>query len=368
MIPKGKMKIVIKVGTSTLTDKDGLLDKKYLSNLAGHIAGLRKNWHEIIIVSSGAIGAGMGHLKLKKRPETLREKQALAAVGQPLIMNAYAEAFSVHSVSVAQVLLTRDDFEDRTKYINARNTLCELTEQRIIPVINENDTVAVEEINFGDNDTLAALVAASVNADKLVIFTDVDGLYDDHPSRGRLINTVEKITEEVENYATGGSSSGKGTGGMKTKLIAAKIASASGVETVITNGAKPELLDEIVSGGRAGTLFSAGKRRLEAKKSWIAFGKKPKGNLFVDKKAAEALTCKGKSLLAAGIMKISGTFKRGDTVFVTDSDTKKDFAAGLVNFSSEDMQLIKGKKTTEIKKMLGHAEDEVIHRDNLVIL
>ncbi|MCL2334608.1 MAG: glutamate 5-kinase [Endomicrobia bacterium] len=362
------MKIIIKVGTSTLTDKDGLLNKKYIANLAGCISNLQKNKHEVVIVSSGAIGAGMGCLKLIKKPKTLREKQALAAVGQPLIMNAYAEAFSGYCVSVAQVLLTRDDFDNRTKYINARNTLSELTDRGIIPVINENDTVAVDEINFGDNDTLAALVAAAVDADKLVIFTDVDGLYDGHPSNGKLIDRVEKITEEIEAFATGGSSSGKGTGGMKTKIAAAKIAAASGVETVITNGSKPELLEKIVSGAQCGTSFAAVKQRLEAKKSWIAFGKKPKGNIFVDKKAAQALTSGGKSLLAAGITKVSGTFKRGDTVYVTDSDTKRNFAAGLVNFDSGEMQLIKGKKTSEIKKMMEYAEDEVIHRDNLVIL
>lgn len=362
------MKIVIKVGTSTLTDKEGLLNKKYISEFAAVVSGIEKNGHNVIIVSSGAIGAGIGHLKLKSRPETLREKQALAAVGQPLVMNAYNEAFAKYGITVAQLLLTRDDFDSRTKYINARNTMSELIEKNIIPIINENDTIAVEEINFGDNDTLGALVASAVDADTLIILTDVDGLYDGHPSSGKLISKVEKITEEIEAFASPKSSSGKGTGGMKTKVLAAKIAAASGVNTVITNGMKLKLLNDIIECKEVGTVFSAGKNPLEAKKSWIAFSKKPKGTLFVDKKAAEALTLRGKSLLAAGVTDISGAFKRGDTVIVADKDTKKDFARGLINYDFEDMIKIKGKNTKEMKKIIASGEDEVIHRDNLVIL
>ena len=212
------MKLVIKVGTSTITDKNGGLNKRYINAFAKSVADIQKENNEILIVSSGAIGAGLGHLKLKNRPSSLREKQALAAVGQPLIMNAYALAFAAHNLSVAQVLLTRDDFENRVKYINARNTLCELIERKIIPIVNENDTVAVEEINFGDNDTLAALTACAVGAQLLVIFTDVDGLYNGVPSKSKVINVVEKITPEIENYATRKSSSAKGTGGMSAKL------------------------------------------------------------------------------------------------------------------------------------------------------
>ena len=197
------MKIVIKIGTSTLISKNGRINGKYVSELANNISALQNDGHEIIIVSSGAIGAAAGYLKLKSRPKTLREKQALAAVGQPIIMNAYSREFKKHKKTVAQVLLTRDDFDNRTKYINARNTLSRLLEQNIIPVINENDTVAFEEINFGDNDTLAALVAAAVDADKLFLFTDVDGLYEGHPSRGLLIRTIENINEEIESSADG---------------------------------------------------------------------------------------------------------------------------------------------------------------------
>ncbi|MDR1195017.1 MAG: glutamate 5-kinase [Endomicrobium sp.] len=312
------MKIIIKIGTSTLTDKTGGLNKKYIASLAKNISNLRKDGNEILIVSSGAIGAGMGCLKLKNKPKTLRQKQALAAVGQPLIMNAYGEAFRVYGINVAQVLLTRDDFDNRIKYINARNTLCELMEKGIIPVINENDTVAVEEINFGDNDTLAALAAAAVDADKLIIFTDVDGLYEGHPSRGLFIARVEKITEDIESFAGSDSSSGKGRGGMKTKILAAKIAAAAGADTIIANGANPDILKDINNEKARCTVFKAKTCRMEAKKSWIAFGKKPKGILTVDKKAAEALIKKGKSLLAAGITGVSGNFKRGDTVTVSE--------------------------------------------------
>ncbi len=462
------MKIVIKIGTSTLISKNGRINGKYVSELANNISALQNDGHEIIIVSSGAIGAAAGYLKLKSRPKTLREKQALAAVGQPIIMNAYSREFKKHKKTVAQVLLTRDDFDNRTKYINARNTLSRLLEQNIIPVINENDTVAFEEINFGDNDTLAALVAAAVDADKLFLFTDVDGLYEGHPSRGLLIRTVENINEEIESFADGKSSSGKGTGGMKTKIVAAKIATLAGVDTVIANGGRLGILKEIIAnekeyavcaenvisslnenemrqalkklalylgqkeqknktrpGGslselagvlrreknlgaqtlksfmwhlredeidlilRTGgnekeverfkkviagsarlpfTAFIAKVARLEAKKSWIAFSKKSKGNVYADKKAVEALKEKGKSLLAAGITAVSGNFKRGDTVTVTDAETKKDFAKGLINFDSGIMRAIKGMKSSEIKKMLDSPEQEVIHRDNLVIL
>ena len=362
------MKIVIKVGTSTLTDKDGLLNKKYIAELALELSEILKNNHQVILVSSGAIGAGIGHFKLKTKPKTLREKQALAAVGQPLVMSAYAEAYAKYGFTVAQLLLTRDDFDSRVKYINARNTLSELLEKNILPIINENDTIAVEEINFGDNDTLAALVAAAVDADILVILTDVDGLYDGNPSSGKLISRVEKITEEIESFASSKSSSGKGTGGMKTKILAAKIAASCGVNTIITNGAKLKLLKDITQGKDAGTVFAAKKSPLEAKKSWIAFSKKPKGAVFVDKKAAEALIVKGKSLLAAGVTGVSGNFKRGDTVTVCENGTKKDFARGLINYSFDDMIKIKGKNTKDIKKIISSGEDEVIHRDNLVIL
>lgn len=365
---RGKMRLVIKVGTSTLTSKNGLLNREYIFSLAEQISGLQDDNHEIIIVSSGAVGAGQAKLGVSSDRETTREKQAFAAIGQPLVMNAYSDAFLKYGKTVAQILLTREVFDKRAEYINARNTLNVLIRNKAIPIINENDSVSISEINFGDNDTLAALVAATIDADKLIIFTDVDGFYKGNSATSEIIPQIEKITEEIERYATGGSSSDKGTGGMKTKITAAKIAAASGVDTVITNGSKLYLLTDIVSDCQAGTVIKAKKQCLLAKKSWIAFSKKSKGTIFVDNKAADILLNKGKSLLPAGIVKISGTFHRGDTVNIANAETKKDFARGLTNYDSSVVEKIKGKKTIDIKKIMDTEEDEIIHRDNMVLL
>ncbi|MDR3306688.1 MAG: glutamate 5-kinase [Endomicrobium sp.] len=362
------MRLVIKVGTSTLTSKNGLLNREYIFSLAEQISGLQDDNHEIIIVSSGAVGAGQAKLGVSSDRETTREKQAFAAIGQPLVMNAYSDAFLKYGKTVAQILLTREVFDKRAEYINARNTLNVLIRNKAIPIINENDSVSISEINFGDNDTLAALVAATIDADKLIIFTDVDGFYKGNSATSEIIPQIEKITEEIERYATGGSSSDKGTGGMKTKITAAKIAAASGVDTVITNGSKLYLLTDIVSDCQAGTVIKAKKQCLRAKKSWIAFSKKSKGTIFVDNKAADILLNKGKSLLPAGIVKISGTFHRGDTVNIANAETKKDFARGLTNYDSSVVEKIKGKKTIDIKKIMDTEEDEIIHRDNMVLL
>jgi glutamate 5-kinase len=362
------LRIVIKVGTSTLISADGSLNKKYILELSGYIAELQNLKHEILIVSSGAIAAGLWHSKLNVNPANLSVKQAFSAVGQPLIMNAYAESFVKYGKPVAQILLTRDDFDKRLNYINLRNTLNVLIKRGIIPIINENDSVAVDEIKFGDNDTLAALLSAAVNADKLIIFTDVDGFYNGQPSKARLISKIEKITEEIESFAGSNSSSGKGTGGMKTKIAAAKIAVASGVETIITNGAKPDLLKKIILGQQAGTVVKAVNCNLKDKKKWIAFSKKPKGSIFVDAEAGKILIEKGKSLLSAGVVKISGDFKRGDTVNIFVVNSSKNFARGLINYDSVILDKIKGKKTSEIKKILSESGDEIINRDNLVVL
>ncbi|MDR2251233.1 MAG: glutamate 5-kinase [Endomicrobium sp.] len=358
------MRLVIKVGTSTLMSKEGLLNREYIFNLAQRLSKLQDDNHEIIIVSSGAVGAGRAKLGVYSKPKTTKERQAFAAVGQPLVMNAYSDAFMKYGKTVAQILLTREGFDKRAEYINARNTLNVLIQNKVIPIINENDTVSISEINFGDNDTLAALVAASIDADKLIIFTDVDGFYRGHPATSELIHKIDKITEDIERYAT----SGKGAGGMKTKITATKIAVASGVETVITNGSKLSLLKDIISDCQTGTVIKAEEQILQAKKSWIAFSKKPKGTIFVDNKAADILLNKGKSLLPAGIVKISGTFHRGDTVNIANAETKKDFARGLTNYDSSVVEKIKGKKTIDINKIIDTEEDEIIHRDNLVLL
>ncbi|MDR3253511.1 MAG: glutamate 5-kinase, partial [Endomicrobium sp.] len=238
----------------------------------------------------------------------------------------------------------------------------------VIPIINENDSVAVEEINFGDNDTLAALVAAAIGADKLIIFTDVDGFYGGHLSKSYIIHEIEAVTKQIESFANVKSSSGKGTGGMKTKLIAAKIAASSGIDTIITNGQKLNLLKDIISGCQVGTIIKAKQRYFKAKESWIAFSKKSKGTVFVDTKAADVLVSSGKSLLAVGIKKVNGSFKRGDTVTISNIDNNKDFARGLINYDSETVERIKGRKTSDIKKIVDATDEEVVHCDNLVIL
>jgi glutamate 5-kinase len=362
------LRLVIKIGTSTLTSKDGLLNRKYISSLAKHLCELQDDNHEIIIVSSGALSAGQAKLRVSSKPKTTREKQAFAAVGQPLVMNAYSDAFLKYGKTVAQILLTREVFDKRTEYINARNTLNVLIQNKVVPIINENDTVSISELNFGDNDTLAALVASTIDADKLILLTDVDGFYRGTPQTSKLIHKIDKITEDIESYATSSSSSAKGTGGMKTKITAAKIATASGVDTVIANGSKLNLLKNIISDCQVGTVIKAKKQYLQAKKSWIAFSKKSKGTIFVDNKAADILLNKGKSLLPAGIVKVIGTFHRGDTVNIANAQTKKDFARGLANYDSNIIEKIKGKKNVDIKKIIASKEDEVIHRDNLVLL
>jgi len=361
------MRIVIKVGTNLLAPADGLLDKSSIRALAEEIAALKKTGAGVVLVSSGAIGTGMGKMKITERPDSLREKQALAAIGQPILMQAYQECFGALGITIAQVLLNRQDFDDRSRYLNARNTMLSLLEMGVLPIINENDTVAVEEINFGDNDTLSALVAAKVSADWLFLLTDVDGLYIGGLEKGKVIPKVAKITAEIEACAGETSSSGKGTGGMKTKIMAAKIATASGVKMAIINGKSPEKISKMIEGEECGTVFLPGKA-LEPRKSWIAFGTKCKGKLVVDAGAAAALTQKDKSLLASGIAAVEGKFAVGDQVGIFDT-AGKELARGLTYFSAEDINKVKGKKSSEIKQILPDAAyEEVIHKDNLVIL
>lgn len=368
------MRIVIKIGTSTLTDKKGKLNISYITYFAKEIAALKKEKNiDIILVSSGAIGAGIGYLNLSKRPKLLREKQALASIGQPLIMEAYRQAFEPLNLSVAQILLTRYDFDDRQRYINIRNSINELLlKKNIIPIINENDSIAVDEINFGDNDTLSALVAVSNQADLLFILTDVDGLYEGVPCKSEIIKQIKKITDDLLKVATPDSSSGKGTGGMKTKLIAAKIAASSGVKTFIMNGTKLNLICEAVRGKSVGTEIFPDKK-LQSRKSWIAFGKKTKGCVIIDENASVAIKKKGKSLLASGIVDIKGNFNRGDTVGIYSAGhaekNKQEIARGLSNYNSNDLFKIIGLSSYEIKQ--NHPDiacEEVVHKDNLVLI
>ncbi len=324
--------------------------------------------HSVILVSSGAIRAGMARLQLTGRPRSIPQKQAAAAVGQGLLMHTYAQAFDPHRLPVAQVLLTRDDLRDRARYLNARNTFAALLHSRVVPIVNENDTVAVDEIKFGDNDTLAALVASLVEAETLLLLSDVAGLYDRDPTLfpdAALIPTVEKIDRGVEQRA-GAAQTTVGTGGMATKIQAAKICVRTGVRMVIAHGRRPDVVAEALS-GRCGTQFLPSPQRLRPRQRWIAYGVTPKGTVTVNDGARARLVEGGKSLLPAGVTHVAGHFAPGDLVRLADS-AGHPFAQGFVNYAQADLHKIMGRRTADIAAILGRkTADEVIHRDNLVL-
>ncbi len=393
-------RIVVKVGTSSLVSADGKLDTSKLSKLVGEISTLKARGNELVIVSSGAIRAGMQKLGMAERPKTIPEQQAAAAVGQSALMRMYEELFEAagkdedpspqplsqprfakgllaggasptavgEGVVCAQVLLTRDDFRHRTRYLNARNTLLTLLRFGCVPIVNENDTVATEEIRFGENDTLSALVAASVDADLLINLSDVDGLYDSDPRLGgecKLIPEVREIGPSIEGLAGGQGETG--SGGMRSKLDAAKIAANSGVQMVIANAARANVVLEIADGQKVGTCFLSRPKTLNQRKRWIAFGSRVKGKVIVNDGAKTALVKQNKSLLSVGVTGCTGAFEVGDLVSVVDEAGTK-IARGLANYSCEEINLIRGKRSEEIEAILGHKDfDEVIHRDNLVL-
>ena len=361
--------IVIKVGTNLLTDKRTGVRRRRIMQLARDVAFLRGLGHQVVIVSSGAIGAGVASLGLARRPRTIPEKQATAAVGQPVLMESYQAAFRKLGMHVGQILLTGDDFTERKRYTNARNTLRALFAQRVIPIINENDTIAVDEIKLGDNDNLSALVASLLGADLLVILSDVDGLYTDDPSKNPAavrIPIVHTITPDIEKLARK-SGSDLGTGGMVTKLQAARRCVASGVAMVIANGEDPSVLKDILTGEIRGTLFLPGSGRLSGRKKWIGYVAKPRGSVTVDDGARSALLARHTSLLPSGIIAISGEFRGQDTVSILDRDGLE-IARGVTNYSSADLHRIRGKRSGELPQILGRpSRDEVIHKDNLVI-
>ncbi len=359
--------IVVKIGSSSLADKAGNLDTKRLKRLAGDVAGLLKEKKRVAIVTSGAIVCGSAHLGISGKPRTIPEKQAAAAIGQSKLMHEYEKAFGESDITVAQVLLTRDAIADRNPYINARNTLSTLLDNGVVPVINENDTVSTDEIKFGDNDTLSALVASLIGADLLVLLTDVDGFYmKDENGDPQLVEEVSEVTREMEDEA--GRPSEQGTGGMITKLEAGKIAMDAGITMVIASSSKPGLLSDIASGKSSGTKFMPKISKLESRKRWLAHGLKRTGLLMVDGGAETALVKKGGSLLAVGILRAEGEFLAGEAVSVVD-ETGKELARGLVNYSKDDIDRIRGLKTEKLSDVLGYkASAEVIHRDNMVIL
>ncbi len=363
-------RIVIKVGSNILADSKGGLNIRRINSIAKNVAEVSSMGYEVLIVSSGAIAAGMKKLGLKEKPKDIRLKQAAAAVGQSSLVWAYEKNFNKYGKKVAQVLLIRDDFSERVRYLNSRNTIITLLSYGIIPIINENDTVSTDEIKFGDNDQLAALVSGLIDAERLIILSDVEGLYSSDPNKNpdaEIIPFISEITPEFENMA-GGTGSAVGTGGMYSKILAAKKAVSYGITVNIISGRKSGLIISLLKGGHHGTEFKPQTKKISSKKGWIAYAIKPKGSLVIDEGAVHAILKSGRSLLPSGIVKVEGVFGIGDAVYCIDIKGNR-IAKGIVNYSSYDTEKIKGKKTSEIETTVGYKySDEVVHRDNLVLL
>jgi len=352
---KTAARLVVKLGTGVLTDSRKQPDPAQLGQVVAQLAALQKSGREVVLVTSGAVGAGMGALGLEKRPADLAELQACAAVGQSRLMATYAELFARHGLLVAQVLLTHDDLEHHERHLNARNTLVTLLGRGVVPIINENDAVSFTEIKFGDNDRLSALVASLLPADLLVILTTVDGVIENFGrANPKTISVIEKIDSALEKIARG-TDSDTAVGGMKSKIEAAKIAVRSGIPLVIASGKKKNVLAKILGGEDEGTLFVAEPRKLQGRKRWIAFFHHPQGALFVDGGAKHALREKGKSLLPPGVARCEGEFAAGDVVRICDLDGTE-FARGITRFGSAAVRERKLPK------------EELVHRDDLVIL
>ena len=366
-------RIVAKFGTSLVTGDGDHLDHNIMSDLVSQVAQLHQQGLELLIVSSGAIASGRYKLGLTKKIKGIPFKQVLASVGQNHLMYVYEQLFSQHNITVAQALLTKADLSDRAGYLNARNTLLALLELRVLCVVNENDVVAVDEIQeakFGDNDNLSAMVANLVDADLLLILTDTVGLCTADPRRNpdaRLLPLVDKIDSEIELLAAG-TSSRVSTGGMVTKIEAAKLATASGVTVIIADGREPDVILRLAAGESIGTRFLPTNSKLESRQRWMLSGLSTKGKLVVDAGAAKALRKQNRSLLAAGIKQIEGNFQRGDIVNIYDPNGSR-LGCGIANYSSADIEVIKGVHSRKIANLLGYDYgSEVVHRNNLVIL
>ncbi|UQZ89212.1 glutamate 5-kinase [Deltaproteobacteria bacterium Smac51] len=360
-------RLVIKVGTNTLFENDGL-SRNRLKVLSRQIAALKKEGREVLVVSSGAIGAGFKKLGLAERPKSLKMKQACAAVGQVYLMAAWEKALGAEGALTAQILISALDLADRHRFLNAKNTLLALLEHGVIPVINENDTVAIDTLKVGDNDTMGALVTGLVEGDLFINLTDIDGLYNADPRQNpeaELIESVDRITPSILALAGGGGA--LGTGGMYTKVRAAKRLADLGTASVIANGGQRDVLLKVVGGEEVGTFFIPPSKRLASKKSWLAFASRPKGQVTVDGGCATAIGKKGKSLLPGGITALEGTFAAGDAVTIVD-EGGRNLAVGLSNYTSSEIEKIMGRSSRYIETALGYSHsDEVIHRDNMVL-
>ncbi len=355
---------VVKLGTQLLSDKEGRLDGPFLGKMAAQVATLRGRGVKVTIVSSGAIGAGLRELNLPKRPTDLAKLQAVAAVGQRRLMDEWAAAFKPHGLTVGQILLTRDDIDHRTRFLNLRNTIHAAHEMGVIPVINENDTVSTDEIvkiTFGDNDILAALVTHALRADLLVLLSVVDGILDAHGESVRLVDSIAAARDlvRVEKSALG-------KGGMNSKIEAARMVTESGEVMVVANGRSENILTHILDGEEVGTLFVPASRKMSSRNRWIGSARAT-GTIVIDDGAAKAVSQNNRSLLPAGIIKVEGDFERGDVVAIHGADGRL-LARGLSNYAAGDVDKIRGKKTAEVRSLLHEAAyDEVVHRDNLVV-
>jgi glutamate 5-kinase len=362
--------VVIKVGTNVLADATGRLDRHRIQSLADQLHRVRSGGRKVVLVTSGAIGAGVGKLGLSKRPADLPQLQACAAVGQTALMQLYQESLAPHGIQTAQILLTAGDFDSRGRYLNVRNTIRTLFEYGALPVINENDTVSVAEIKFGDNDHLAAMVTNLLRAPLLVLLTNVNGLYSDDPGTNpdaRLLATVPIIDKSVTELAAATQST-LGTGGMRSKLRAARLATAAGESVIMANGSLDGILDRVFAAEPVGTLFLPHGDDVPAWKRWVGFTARPKGSLRVDAGARRALVEQGKSLLPVGVTAVEGEFGKGDVVSILDA-SGVEIARGLTNYSSEDAARLRGKPTEQIASLLGSVPyPELVHRDNLVVV
>ncbi len=368
---KKAKRIVIKVGTSTITYANGKRNFSQIDRLAREISDLQNQGKEMILVTSGAVAVGVDRMGLPGKPKTIPGKQAAAAVGQGVLMHTYEKFFADYGQIVAQMLITKTEAIDRHRYTNTRNTFMELMRQRVIPIVNENDVVALDELKIGDNDNMSALVAGIVDADLVIILSDVDGLYTANPQThpdAVIVPEVAEITPEIEASA-GGVGSARGTGGMATKIQAAKAATSSGIHLVIASGTEKNAITRVLQGEELGTLFVSRENRLQFRKRWLAFGAKIAGSIVVDDGCAKAIRkAGGCSILPAGVFAVQGEFLPGSTVSVIDKDAHE-LARGLVHYSSAELEQIKGCNSGEIANILGHKNfDEVIHRDDLVIL
>jgi glutamate 5-kinase len=366
--------VVVKVGSRVLTREDGSLDDARVAAVADQLARLRLDGRKVVLVSSGAVAAGIGRLGWKRRPTDLAKLQAAAAVGQSRLIESYNKALAPHGLNAAQILLTAEDLQHRTRYLNTRNTLNALFRCGAIPIINENDTVAVDElqISFGDNDRLAALVTNLLRAPLMILLSDVEGVYDRNPSEpGATMMSVITHLDAAENFAkdaVGPARIQLSRGGMASKLRAARIAAAAGESVVIAAGRRPNVLLDILAGADIGTLILAEGRTVASRKRWIGWSATPRGKLLLDAGAANAVQSNGRSLLAVGVRGVEGNFAKGDVVSLCDP-AGREFARGLSNYTSTQMTTIAGQPTDRIAELLGHCPyDEVVHRDNLVVL